>query len=50
MKIELVSLEECVNFGVGSEDEMIDLIDSKSDKGLWSHRADLENWMDDYLD
>jgi hypothetical protein len=46
---ELVSLSDCMDIAVGGEDEMINLIDSRhEEKGLWAHRADLENWEDDF--
>jgi hypothetical protein len=50
---ETVSLSDCYGISVGGEDEMIEKIDSQkedSEDGMWSHRADLDNWMDDYID
>ena len=40
--IEFVSFEDCVNISVGSEDEVIEKIDSQNEnsEGMWSHRPD----------
>jgi hypothetical protein len=50
--MKFVRWEDCEDIAVGGEDEMIEKIDAAREEeegpGLWSHRADLENWMDDF--